>query len=78
MKNRSAFDAALLLRYAATPTCLVLALLNGIIGGPGSLCGAMGMESPIGGMATMYMVMALFHAGPWFRLLSNALIMKDL
>lgn len=58
-----------MLRYAATPSCLILGLFNaGAEGGP-PLCGAMDHGSLLGGMATMYFVMALFHAGPWFRLL---------
>ena len=29
-----------------------------------------------GGMATMYMVMVIFHSGPWLRLLCKGLTMK--
>jgi hypothetical protein len=64
-----------MLAYAATPVCLVLALLSG---GPQSVCTSMSAGSQLGGMATMYLVMALLHAGPWLRLLSKRLIMKDL
>ena len=67
-----------MLRYAATPSCLILALLNARLEGASSLCGAMGHGSLLGGMATMYGVMAVFHAGPWLRLLPKRLIIKDL
>lgn len=67
-----------MLRYAATPSCLILAVLNLGVDGTHPLCGAMGQGSLLGGMATMYVVMAVFHAGPWLRLISNRLIIKDL
>ena len=67
-----------MLGYAATPVCLTLALLTACFDdGPQSVCRAMGNFSLLSGMATMYLVMAMLHAGPWLRLLSNRLIMKD-
>lgn len=79
MSRRPALDAARWLHYAATPTCTALALLSACFdGGPDSVCSAMGHASLIDGMTTMYLVMALFHAGPWLRLLPNRLIIKDL
>ena len=68
-----------MLGYAATPVCLVLALFTACLDdGPQSVCRTMGGASLPSGMATMYVVMAALHAGPWLRLLSNRLIMKDL
>ena len=68
-----------MLAYAAAPVCLVFALLTaGSEDGSAPVCGAMGSGSLLGGMATMYMVMAIFHSGPWLSLLSNRLNMKDL
>ena len=67
-----------MLCYAATPSCLILALLNLGVDGTFPMCGAMGHGSLLGGMATMYVVMAVFHAGPWLRLLPKFLIIKDL
>ena len=67
-----------MVRYAATPSCLILGLLNLGAEGGMPLCGPMDHGSLLGGMATMYGVMALLHAGPWLKLLSNRLIIKDL
>ena len=68
-----------MLCYAATPVCLTLALLTACFDdGAHSVCGTMGNGSLLGGMATMYVVMAVLHAGPWLRLLPNRLIIKDL
>lgn len=58
-----------MLRYAATPSCLALGLLNLCTDGADPICRAMGHGSWLGGMATMYFMMALFHAAPWLRLL---------
>jgi len=66
-----------MLSYAAAPVCLALALATAYFEtGMGSACGAMASGSPVGGMATMYMVMAIFHSGPWLRLLSKGGNMK--
>lgn len=68
-----------MLSYAAMPVCLTLALVTACFDdGPQSLCRSMGGGSLLSGMATMYVVMAVFHAGPWLRLLPKGLIMKDL
>ena len=68
-----------MLCYAATPVCLTLALLTACFDdGPQSVCRSMGGGSVLSGMATMYVVMAVLHAGPWLRLLTKRLTIKDL
>ena len=37
------------------------------VGGSDMLCAA----SPIGGMVPMYLLMSVFHVGPWLRLLAT-------
>ncbi len=64
--HRLARRVAAGLRLAAAPTFLVMALMSvgraGDVMGP--LCGA---HSVMPGMAVMYGLMSLFHAGPWLR-----------
>ena len=59
------------LGFAAAPTFAVMALVTGVLaGGPSMLC--MGAHaSPLGGMAPMYALMSVFHAGPWLKQLSR-------
>lgn len=53
---------------AATPTFATMALLTGALGGPHDMmCGAMRDASPLNGMASMYLLMSAFHAGPWLK-----------
>ena len=57
------------LSLAATPTFIVMALLSGPPSEPlGGLCA---VRSPFDGMATMYALMAVFHAAPWLRLVAR-------
>jgi hypothetical protein len=60
------------LSLAATPTFAIMALLVAVLGeGPlEMLCSAHG-ASPLGGMVPMYMLMAVFHAAPWLKLISS-------
>ena len=53
------------LAYAATPTFALMAALTAADAGPALLCGGSGWG--VGGMAPMYALMALVHAGPWLR-----------
>jgi hypothetical protein len=58
-----------LLSLAAAPTFALMALLTGIPDGPAHrLCAEMQDISPLGGMAPMYLLMCIFHAGPWVKL----------
>lgn len=60
------------LGLAAAPTFALMALLTSTPGGPPHwLCAASPGASALGGMAPMYVLMSLFHARPWLRLLSR-------
>lgn len=56
------------LALAASPVFAVMALLTAMSDqAPAEfLCGA-GHASPLTGMATMYLLMCAFHAGPWLK-----------
>lgn len=54
------------LALAATPVFAGMAALAAADPAAAILCGG---GSPLSGMATMYALMALFHAGAWLRLL---------
>lgn len=59
------------LHLAATPTFAAMALVTAVSGGEADvLCAAMG-ASPLAGMVPMYLLMALFHAAPWLRLMAR-------
>lgn len=57
------------LALIASPIFAVMAVLTSMHGGSTAdmFCSAVHM-SPLSGMATMYVLMTAFHAGPWIRL----------
>ncbi len=70
--GRAASGAAGGLGLAAAPTFAIMALWTGLFSGqPDMLCMAMHGSSPMSGMTLMYLLMSLFHAAPWLRLISN-------
>lgn len=62
-----------LLSFAATPTFAVMAMLTGAFdaGPPDMLCAAAMPASPLNGMVLMYLLMSVFHSGPWLRSISG-------
>ena len=61
------------LALAATPTFAVMALLTAPVGDAagGMLCAA-GHGSWLDGMMPMYLLMSVFHAGAWLKLISQS------
>jgi hypothetical protein len=68
-RSAAPFRAADGLALAASPTFIVMALLTAVGGGPADLLCAAAPLSPLNGMATMYLLMGAFHAGPWLQLI---------
>lgn len=58
------------LPLAASPTFTIMALLTGVVGDHSAemLCSDT-HSSPLSGMATMYLLMGVFHAAPWLKLI---------
>ncbi len=70
--SRAGLRPADWLNLAAAPTFAVMALLAGISGGPADvLCAAAQPASLLSGMVAMYVLMTIFHAGPWLRLIAT-------
>ncbi|MFC5435268.1 hypothetical protein ACFPME_01785 [Rhodanobacter umsongensis] len=69
--NRSAAGRGVAgwLALAATPTFALMAVLAGAHdGGPMDMpCSAAHGASPLSGMIPMYVLMSVFHGGPWLR-----------
>jgi hypothetical protein len=64
--------AAHWLSLAATPVFAVMALLTAQHGGPADiLCAAVHGASPLSGMMPMYVLMSVFHAPPWLKLIAR-------
>ena len=72
-RGAAGFGIAEGLCLAAAPTFAAMALLTGALGGghPDSLCSSARDASPLGGMASMYLLMSAFHSAPWLRLVSG-------
>jgi len=60
------------LRFAAAPAFALMALLTFCGGRQDMLCTMMQDASPLDGMATMYLLMSAFHAGPWLKLIARS------
>ncbi|WP_147157061.1 hypothetical protein [Reyranella soli] len=60
------------LSLMAAPTFAVMALVTAIGGGPiDGFCGTSPPLSAHTGMAPMYLLMSVFHAAPWLKLMRN-------
>lgn len=66
-----AIDLPAWLGLAAAPTLAAMALLTAVAGGPADICSAASGLGPLAGMPAMYMLMGVFHLGPWLRLASR-------
>lgn len=70
--GRAASGAAGWLGLAAAPTFAIMALGTSLFSGqPDMMCMAMQGSSPMDGMTVMYLLMSVFHAVPWLRLISS-------
>jgi poly(3-hydroxybutyrate) depolymerase len=58
------------LGLAASPTFAAMAILTSLGSGPMVLCSAVA-GFPLGGMVPMYLLMSVFHAGPWLKLIAD-------
>jgi hypothetical protein len=59
------------LALAATPVFAGMALVTQISGTPDVLCSAMPAGAPPGGMVAMYILMSVFHAQPWLKIIGS-------
>lgn len=75
MSSTFAAEVSRRLALAAAPTFAVMAVLAAADGGPGAMfCGAPlhgSSQWSLSGMATMYALMSVFHAGPWLTRLGR-------
>jgi hypothetical protein len=58
-----------LLCLAATPTFAIMALLSAILGGGAADILCAGSAPLLTGMVPMYVLMSVFHASPWLKLM---------
>ncbi len=64
-------DATTWLGLAASPTFALMAWVSGGEASQALMCASVPAMSPIGGMASMYLLMSLFHLSPWLKLASS-------
>lgn len=72
--RRSAiFTASHVLRLAAAPVFAAMALVVAMNGDamPVMLCAGANDGSSLSGMLPMYLLMSIFHASPWLKLISS-------
>lgn len=69
----SALGVADWLSYAAAPTFAAMALLTAVLdaGPPSPICSVTRDLWPLSGMASMYLLMSVFHLAPWLKLTRN-------
>jgi hypothetical protein len=58
------------LGLAASPTFAAMALLTSFDNGPMAMLCSGTSGFPLGGMVPMYLLMSVFHATPWLRLIA--------
>jgi hypothetical protein len=58
------------LGLAASPTFAAMAALTSLGSGPMVLCSATA-GFPLGGMVPMYLLMSVFHAAPWLKVIAG-------
>jgi len=58
------------LGLAASPTFAMMAVLTSLGSGPMVLCSATA-GFPLGGMVPMYLLMSVFHAAPWLKVIAG-------
>ncbi|WP_211596694.1 hypothetical protein [Phreatobacter stygius] len=73
LKARPDLRATDVLCLAATPTFALMALMTGVLGGGPleAFCAAAQGAPVISGMVLMYLLMSIFHAAPWLKLVAG-------
>ena len=69
--GRSSGKAAGVLALAASPAFALMAIVTGVFGGGAVPMCPMAGASPLNGMALMYLLMSVFHAAPWLKVVAR-------